>query len=181
MPLSNEQTLHRSFRMSMNGKKLLLCKPFLYKSSGGRLLVAIITIPCSNRCVNSRLSIIASPMSTTLNAIQLNALFTCLISTESAGFTWNSSKQRSHDSFVIISATGLVGSNGLALSLPTNWWFLLSSSLTAWMRACTSVINELKCIRFFFVIWKLKAIASLTNCMSMTQHSGTYWVATVIE
>lgn len=67
MPLSNELTLHRSFRISINGRKLLRCKPFLYRSSGARLLVATITIPCSNRCVNNLLSIIASPMSTTWN------------------------------------------------------------------------------------------------------------------
>lgn len=49
----------------MNGKNKNLCSPFLYRSSGLRLLVATITMPLSKSSVNSRFNIIAFAMSVT--------------------------------------------------------------------------------------------------------------------
>lgn len=50
----------------MKGTKLDLCKPFLYRSSGGRLLVATTITPLSKSSVNNLFKIIASAMSVTL-------------------------------------------------------------------------------------------------------------------
>lgn len=82
MPESKLTTIECFFKTGIKGKNKNRCSPFLYRSSGLRLLVATTTMPLSKSSVNSRFNIIAFAMSVTwqefMIVLQINIVHTVI-------------------------------------------------------------------------------------------------------
>ncbi len=84
-----------TLRTLIKGKKLLLCNPFLYKSSGCLLEVATTTTPLLNNSVNSLFKIIASAISVTWKKQQSETMMWKLRYIHSRQSSWTHDFQKS--------------------------------------------------------------------------------------